>query len=282
MIPTSWALPLQAASAARLDLQDADFVRRESPSHAPVVPPMFEKRARTRTRTSSVCFPAKHRARSSATRRPCTRDTRAPRRCMPRRGARAHGAHLLAAGRVHAASTPADKRSWRDHDLSCDRQRAGARGHAPLSRVPFSLLAERVALWDQRASTDALVGCCREATSQTANSQEAQPRRSVDGHRRRVATRTLRRLRRQVYEHALPHCLCAARSRMRLHGAPMIATLSPANHSQRPPTHCARCLLSPSMRRGALTMACAAEPTGRSRLLPKTARCRTTAFGAER
>ena len=44
MIPTSWALPLQAASAARLDLQDADFVRRESPSHAPVVPPMFEKR----------------------------------------------------------------------------------------------------------------------------------------------------------------------------------------------------------------------------------------------
>ena len=40
----SWVLPLQAASAARLDLQDADFVRRESPSHAPVVPPMFETR----------------------------------------------------------------------------------------------------------------------------------------------------------------------------------------------------------------------------------------------
>ena len=35
------------------------------------------------------------------------------------------------------------------------------------------------------------------------------------------------------------------------------------------------------MRRGALTMVCAAEPTGPSHLLPKTARCRTTAFGAE-
>ena len=76
---------------------------------------------------------------------------------------------------------------------------------------------------------------------------------------------------------------------MRLHGARMIAMLSLANDRHALtgklltglPTHCARCLLSLSMRRGALTMVCAAEPTGPSHLLPKTARCRTTAFGAE-
>ena len=42
--PARSPILLQAASAARLDLQDVEFVRRESPSHAPVVPPMFEKR----------------------------------------------------------------------------------------------------------------------------------------------------------------------------------------------------------------------------------------------